>query len=67
MCDNTELKVFKVLKFLGEILIIEQTIYHEQRYTSLLNLVDNHCWQNCNGLILRQQFLNVTHFHHFNL
>ena len=43
MYDNIELKVFKVFKFLGEILIVEQTIYHEQRYASLLNLVDNHC------------------------
>ena len=37
-------------------------------YTELLNRVDNHSLQYCNGLMLREyQFLNDKHFQHFYL
>ena len=41
MYENSELKVFKNIKYLGE--MSDPAIYWEQMYTRLLNVVDNHC------------------------
>ena len=39
--QNSESNVFKNIKFLDEILIINQMIYQKQMYTRLLKLVGN--------------------------
>ena len=41
-------------------------IYLEQMYTTLLNRVDNHCYQHYSELILLQWFLNEEHFYQFH-
>ena len=54
MYENSELKVFKNIKFVGKFvyLIIGQTIYWWQMYTRLLlNHVNNNCSLYCIGLI----------------
>ena len=47
-CKNSEFKVLKILKgfqnFLVKYITIDQTIYWEQAYTSLMNQIDNNCW-----------------------
>ena len=52
MSWNSELNVFKEYDLLKKFLINYQTAYLEQMCTRLLNLVDNHFWQNCSELIL---------------
>ena len=49
--ENPESKVFKNIKFLGEI-SNNWPNDCKQMYTRPLNHVHNHCWQYDNGLIL---------------
>ena len=65
---NYELNVFKKIIFLGKISrnwpndLLGTNVY------KTFNLVDNRCWQYCNGVILLQWFLNeerVQHFHFY--
>ena len=41
--------------------------YLEQTSMKLLNLVDNHCGQYYNKLVLLRESLNDVYFHHFYL
>ena len=43
--ENSELHIFKNMKFVGKDSKSGQMIYLKQMYTKLLNSVDNHCWQ----------------------
>ena len=48
--ENYELKVFKIIKFLGKICNNHPNDLLGT-HARLLNHVDNHCWQYYNGLI----------------
>ena len=50
------LQYIKILNY--KFLVIDQTIYQEQMYTRLSNLVDNHCWEYYNGILSIQS--NIT-------
>ena len=50
--ESNELNIFKNIRFLGEILIIDQATYRQQMYTKLLIYVDSHFWWRYNGKIL---------------
>ena len=42
--ENSELNVFKYIKFWGEISNNRTNDLLEQMHTRLCNLIDNHCW-----------------------
>ena len=51
--ENSELKVFKNMKFLGEISRNwPNNLLGTNIYIRLLNIADNRCWKYYNGLIL---------------
>ena len=50
--ESNELNIFKNIRFLGEILIIDQATYRQQMYTKLLIYVDSYFWWRYNGKIL---------------
>ena len=54
MYKNSESKVFKNIKLLGEISNNWSKDLLGKMYTRLLNFVDNYYWQCYNGLILLQ-------------
>ena len=54
MYKNSELKVFNNKRLLTEISNNWPAIHLEQMYRKLSNLVENHCLQHLNGLILLQ-------------
>ena len=64
--ENSELKIFKNITFLGESSNNWPNGLLGEMCTRLLNNVDNHCWQNYNGPIILKWFLNEAHFHHFH-
>ena len=55
--EHSELNVFKYIKCLGKMSSNwpnDLLGIHIYIYTRLLNLIDNHCWQYNNGLIILQ-------------
>ena len=50
--ENSELKVFKNLKCLGEISNNWPNDLFATNYTGVLNRIDNHCWQYYNKVEL---------------
>ena len=68
MSWNSELNVFKKIKFVGEISgNWPNGLFGTRMYRKLLNFVDNHNWQCYSELILLMSFHDVVHFHHFYL